>query len=210
MKAQRRLRAEEDAAVEAWRPSFEIGDSEVVEIQQAFLSTWDGKLAPTMWLKHWLEHGDVAIGWGDEYRGVPAKLPCDRFGPDHHSVGRSVCARRDCTGCCFCIGVPLPVYLEIRILRPPVWRPGMVCERSALDPWVRDLPRWMTVDELEREISRAAASSRPAVPVPAYLGARWARDLPARRRAQPCCRRSTCGVGRETCACLHSARASVR
>ena len=171
--------------MQAWRPSFEISESEVAEIQQAFLSSWDDKVAPAVWLRHWLKHGHVTTG-SDEYRGEPAQLPCDRFGPDYHPVGRSACARRGCTGCCFCVGVPLLVYLEIRILRPPVWSPGMVCERSALDPWVRDLPRWMTVDELECEISRAAASSQLAVPVPAYLldrpgggGGLWVPDVGA-------------------------------
>ena len=37
----------------------------------------------------------------------------DRFGPDNREVCAATCARRGCTGCCFCVGVRLPVYLEI-------------------------------------------------------------------------------------------------
>ena len=138
-----------------------ISEAEVAEIQQAFLATWDGNLAPTSWLKHWLEHGQVATGYG-EFRGDPAQLPCDRFGPDHHPLGPSACARRGCTGCCFCVGVLLPVYLEIRILTPLAWSPGMICDRSALDPWRRDPPRWVAVDELKREVHLLLATSRKA------------------------------------------------
>ena len=61
------------------------------------------------------------------------------------------------------------MYLEIRILKPPVWCPGMIYKRAALDPWARGMPRWVTVEELEREISVVAASSLTAAPVPAYL-----------------------------------------
>lgn len=59
----------------------------------------------------------------------------DSFGADHRPFGPSACGRRGCSGCCFCIGVALPVYLEVQILRPPVWKPGMVCSRASLNPW---------------------------------------------------------------------------
>ena len=49
-KMQRQLAAEQEREVQAWRPSFEISESEVAEIQQAFLSSWDGKVAPAAWL----------------------------------------------------------------------------------------------------------------------------------------------------------------
>ena len=42
-KKQRQLHKQEDSEVAAWRPSFEIGESEVEEIQQTLLSLWDGK-----------------------------------------------------------------------------------------------------------------------------------------------------------------------
>ena len=70
-KMQCHLHAVEDQRAQAWRPSFEISDSEVDEIQQAFISSWDGKVEPLVWLKQWLKDGAVATGWGDEYRGPP-------------------------------------------------------------------------------------------------------------------------------------------
>ena len=45
-KMQCHLHAVEDQRAQAWRPSFEISDSEVAEIQQAFISSWDGKVEP--------------------------------------------------------------------------------------------------------------------------------------------------------------------
>ena len=96
-------------------------------------------------------------------------LPRDQFGNDHRPVGRSACARRSCTGCCFCDGVPLPLYVEIRILKPPVWSSGMACDRAALDPWSGSCLRWVAVDELEREVRLAGITAERPAPVPVYL-----------------------------------------
>jgi hypothetical protein len=179
-KMQRQLRAEEDAAAEAWRPSFEISETEVAEIQQAFLSLWDGLLAPAAWLKHWLEHGEHATGHGDEYRGKHAKLLCDRFGPDHHPVGAAACARRGCTGCCRCFGESPPVYLETCTSYPRHW---MELSRS-MPPgkaWARAwCPAWVSMDELfgmlQHTLVPPSASVFDRGPVPAYLLGRHAPD----------------------------------
>ena len=47
----------------------------------------------------------------------------------------------------------------------------MVCDRAALDPW-RSCPRWVAVDELEREVHLAEKNAERPVPVPVYLLAR--------------------------------------
>ena len=38
----------------------------------------------------------------------------DRFGADFFPVGPAACARRGCSGCCYCAGQSLPVYVEVR------------------------------------------------------------------------------------------------
>ena len=100
-------------------PSFEVSDSELIEIQAAFLTGWDGIVEPDLWLLHWLEHATHLTGFGDEYRGKDLGLSADQFGPDHHPVGPAACARSECSGCCFCKGAaPRPVYLQVRSHAP--------------------------------------------------------------------------------------------
>lgn len=63
-KMQRQLRAEEDRQVEAWRPTFEVAESEVdVEIQQNFLALWDGKLASLLEDTHYKADGRSDDKW---------------------------------------------------------------------------------------------------------------------------------------------------
>ena len=103
-----------------------------------------------------------------EYRGRLWQVPdgADRFGPDHHPVGPSACARRGCPGCCYCIGqAPLPIYLKVLVLKPPVWSRGMICDRAALDPWRRAYPKWLSLDKLGCLVEKHA-STRPK-PLPA-------------------------------------------
>lgn len=181
---QRQAEYDRDKEWAAQRASSEISDSELDELQRAFLSMWDGRVAPGVWLKRWLQHGDITTGAHlPEYRGTPLQgtylwaptipmkhpLKCDRFGPDHHPVGPSACARRGCGGCCVCTGLPLPVYLEICILDPPVWSSGMICDRAALEPWARARDKWITVEELKRELHLLHVTSFMSHPKPAYL-----------------------------------------
>jgi hypothetical protein len=59
-----------------------------------------------------------------------AWLVRNRFGPDWRPVGRVACARRGCSGCCYCRGFnePLPTYLQARCCHPNmattlIWQP---------------------------------------------------------------------------------------
>ena len=66
------------------------------------------------WLSRYLENGEVVTG-NYEYRGHTSEIVYpDQFG-DHLPVGAPACARRGCSGCWYCKGVPLPVMLEVDI-----------------------------------------------------------------------------------------------
>ena len=157
---------QEEELAEIQPEIVEISGSEVSEIQVAFFSRWDGKVAPADWLSHWLQHGDhTTAGWRNEYRGVPDGQP-DQFGYDCHPVGPSACARRG-----YCNGKPHPIYVQTCTLKPPVWSPGMICSRAALDPWAecKSCPQWLTVDELRHKVSQLAtladSAARPQLTV---------------------------------------------
>ena len=130
-----------------WRgkkPIFECRDSELCEIQEAFLTTWDGVITPSRWLEVYLGCGRVVTHCGAEYCGERVTFDPDRFGGDHRPVGPAACARHDCMGCCYCLGVALPVYIEVRIFRP---REGHEA-------------RWVKADKLMAEMQRLAACGR--------------------------------------------------
>ena len=83
----------------------------MAEIHKEFFASWDGRVLPKASLEHWLKHGDGLEDRScEEYRGGEGTCEPDRFGPDNREVCAATCARRRCTGCCFCVGAPLPVF----------------------------------------------------------------------------------------------------
>ena len=145
VKEQTRLFLLQEAMWRGKKPSFECSDLELVEIRDAFLSTWDGVVMPARWLQAYLGRGRIAMNGGAEFCGEPAKLDPDRFG--HHApVGPAACARRDCMGCCYCLGVALPVYVELFIFRP---------KRN------REV-RWVSISKLRLEMQQLAAGGPQA------------------------------------------------
>ena len=99
---------------------------------------WDGKCAPATWLRRLLHQNEYLDSiTSREYRGesneyMPSEdtlaacryrrcygcarcwISADRFGPDFRPVGPAACARRGCSGCCYCRGdKSLPVYLQV-------------------------------------------------------------------------------------------------
>ena len=137
-----------------------IAFSEVREIQDDFLNWWDGRAEPCSWLHSWVESGHNQLG-SAEYLG-PERLKRsdrDQFGPDHRPAGRIACARRGCTGCCFCHGTgSLPIFLQVRSLAPP----GKLLFGAANG--------WVTLDELRQEVDKLSKCQlfRPE-PLPVYL-----------------------------------------
>ena len=139
-------------------------------------------MLPKAWLEHWLKHGDhLEDRSREEYRGgegvcVPSPrelagsgvCELDRFGPDNREVCAATCARRGCTGCCFCVGVRLPVYLEIHTGEP------LRCNLTAAWPLEEPLScKWVTVEHVQKMVTQKlphpgcltqAASSARAVP----------------------------------------------
>ena len=142
---------------------------------------------------------------GDEYCGEPSLKPpprwdscrgchgcgrcwsnADRFGTDFHPVGAAACARRGCSGCCYCQSTwryspedgcvrcfrespPLPVYLEVRCFlhyyhHGPIYT-GERFEHSG---------PWLTLDELRRHLTGLLTGDGP---VPAYLLCRGAESV---------------------------------
>jgi len=157
----------------------------VAEIHKEFLASWDGRALPEAWLEHWLKHGDhLEDRSREEYRGgVGVCVPSwprgsgvckpDRFGPDNREMCAATCARQRCTGCCFCVGVPLPVYLEIHTGEPlPRNRTAKYLDRPL------DVIGWVTVEHVQQMVTQelphpgcltrtqASLSTRA---VPAYL-----------------------------------------
>ena len=100
---------------------------------------------------------------------------------------RRTCARQRCTGCCFCVGVPLPIYLEIHTGEP------LPRNQTAAGPYLvpRYLDRpldaigWVTVEHVQQMVTQelphpgcltrtqASLSTRA---VPAYLLDRTVQD----------------------------------
>ena len=125
----------------------------MAEIHKEFLASWDGRALPEAWLEHWLKHGDhLEDRSREEYRGgVGVCVPSwprgsgvckpDRFGPDNREMCAATCARQCCTGCCFCVGVPLPVYFEIHTGELLPWN------RKLYGAWDRStmIGRWRTL-----------------------------------------------------------------
>ena len=135
---QDRLRDEEMEALRDETPAFAPTDSELAEVQNAFLVWWDGKCTPATWLRRLLHQNEYLDSiTSREYRGesneyMPSEdtlaacryrrcygcarcwISADRFGPDFRPVGPAACARRGCSGCCYCRGdKSLPVYLQV-------------------------------------------------------------------------------------------------
>ena len=144
--------------------------------------------------------------WGDEYRGASSLVPpprccvagrdchgcgqcwsnADRFGTDFHPVGPAACARRGCSGCCYCQSTwrysredgcfrcfressPLPVYLEVRCFlhyyhHGPIYTGARFLESGP----------WLTLDELHRHLTGLLTCDDP---VPAYLLCRGAESV---------------------------------
>ena len=144
-----------------------LSESEVDAIQSTFAAAWDGRMEPIVWLHQWLEHGKVTSSDAAEYRGNRSWLPADRFGPDHYPAGPSACMRRGCLGCCFCIDEVLPVYIEIRTLRAPVWTPsGLRPDRTFVEPWRRSTAEWVLLEQLACKLEAFEAElHRESLPV---------------------------------------------
>ena len=153
----------------------QLSSSEVDAIQSTFLHTWDGQIEPSSWLHSWLELGVVATGHR-EYLGeclthpYGGRLPCDRFGPDHYPVGPSACMRRGCYGCCYCLNEELPIYVQMRMLKPPVWVPHRWVEATSawVEPWRRSEPEWVLLEELPHKLALLARVPCEE-PLPAFL-----------------------------------------
>ena len=98
-----------------------------------------------------------------EYVGTSMWLPADRYGPEHYPVGRVACARRDCSGCCYCRNrPPPPVFLDVVEYR---------CLSGSLGD-CRPYRRRITVDALRLFVySQFGDDCRELLsdPVPAYL-----------------------------------------
>ena len=164
----------------------------MAEIHKEFLASWDGRALPEAWLEHWLKHGDhLEDRSREEYRGgVGVCVPSwprgsgvckpDRFGPDNREMCAATCARQRCTGCCFCVGVPLPVYLEIHTGEPlPRNQTVKYLDRPL------DAIGWVTVEHVQQMVTQelphpgcltrtqASLSTRA---VPAYLLDRTVQD----------------------------------
>ena len=94
-----------------------------------------------------------------------------RPGPPR-GVRAASCARRGCTGCCFCVGVALPIYLEIHSgEQAPSPIKGSRAEGSIHEPY-RSV--WVTVEQVQQmvtpQIDGAQTPSLKATQaVPAYL-----------------------------------------
>ena len=74
--------------------------------------------------------------------------------------GQVACARRDCSGCCYCSNLPpLPVYLDMRTFRPA---------GSIANPYMF---AWHTLEELRLEFKciEEDCNRFPMAPIPAYL-----------------------------------------
>ena len=184
---QQQLYMEQEANLAECTPP-ELSASEVHAIQLTFLEAWDGKVPPDVWTRDWLEHGSIRKRQGvecSEYRGESSRSwGCDRFGPDFRPVGFIACARRGCSGCCYCHGMQQPVCLQFCVLTPAVWSPSMSCSREWLEPWARADLRWATLDMLREALQRliddvqhlrSRTIGGPWEPVPpCLLHRRWA------------------------------------
>ena len=82
----------------------------------------------------------------------------DRFGPDNREMCAATCARQRCTGSCFCVGVPLPVYLEIHTGEPLPWNQTVIGLDRPLD-----VIGWVTVEHVQQMVTRSGTAS-PRLP----------------------------------------------
>ena len=142
----------------------------MAEIHKEFLASWDGRALPEAWLEHWLKHGEhLEDRSREEYRGgVGVCVPSwprgsgvcepDRFGPDNREMCAATCARQRCTGCCFCVGVPLPVYLEIHTgesLSVLIGRFGLDVLTGLDRPLADPLScKWVTVEHVQQMVTQ--------------------------------------------------------
>ena len=147
-----------------YKESF--GDAEAIaEMKQDFLQTWTGQCAP---FGHWCDDGtptEASEYFGRQPRDNSLRSPPpDQFGYDHRPVGPIACARRGCTGCCYCLDEPAPA----RFIQ--VWKHGHISYRA---PSVT----WQTIAQLRSEIekelsgldSQSLMRQSYLKPVPVYL-----------------------------------------
>lgn len=168
---QLQLQAQQEQELEDLRPNFfQECISEVNDIQQAFLEKWDGKVDPLIWLESHAMHGRNQTSYSEEEYLGPEHLKQstpDQFGPDRRPVGSTACARRGCTGCCYCHNAASPpVYLQVRT-------------RTWGAPAFGAVNGWVTLDELQQEVESLASSERfqPFEALPVYLLERRAIEL---------------------------------
>ena len=161
------LQAEELRVLPGYRESF--GDAAAIqEMKQDFLTTWSGFCEP---LNHWSEDDPshspyFSFSLEYEYIGEHPhdsnRPPPDQFGSDHRPVGPIACARRGCSGCCYCRDRPAPApYVQI-------WKRGTII-------WENGSVIWRTIDELRSDIERYVSEAHwlsqrmPLQPMPTYL-----------------------------------------
>ena len=171
---------------EVCEPSF---DDELDDVRRDFLATWDGLEQPSRFLEAVCRgasqpqpqvttmelcmaaqvgrarQGRRARSFASrpEYLGPHIWLPADRFGFEHQLVGRIACARRGCSGCCYCRGQPPPpIYLHV------VQHDRMAGRMDGCRP----LHHRRTVDQLTNLLHEKIADNCRellAEPVPPYL-----------------------------------------
>ena len=134
-----------------YRPEFSVSDSDVREVQDAFVKFWDGLSKPIDWLRAWVA-GEAC----------PANLGQAEYKPDPPGVNHcwGGCERSSWGSCCYCRGVePPPERFEVLSV--------------TIDPRFPDtgyiyIKSWWTLKELRNEI-KTLASQRGSEPVPPYL-----------------------------------------
>ena len=151
---------EDLSAAGIYRPEFSVADSEVREVQHAFLKYWDGFSQPVEWLRAWVA-GDAVVCDGSECLKVliPNRNTCG------HTiiVGPESCAWNGCDGCCYCRGVESPP-ISFKVL-------SISIDPSYPDTGYVHNAKSLTLTQLRAEVNKLSANPwlRGAEPVPAYL-----------------------------------------
>ena len=129
------------------------------EMREDFLAMWDGIVEPMQFWEPWLSKRT------SEWLGIslPTTAPfADEYGWDKRPVGPTACARRGCSGCCYCSGKPPP---PVRVL---------VTEQHPANKntYGYGTKFWLTIDELRSQVQRLAepnSSRRCVEALPVYL-----------------------------------------